>query len=57
MRTPKHFSECLDKRMLGHKSDSMTLDIYADLFEDDLASIAERLTDRVLAGSQEALCV
>lgn len=35
----------------------MTLDIYADLFEDDLASIAERLTDRVLAGSQEALCV
>ncbi|MDX6317745.1 MAG: hypothetical protein QOD35_1145, partial [Nocardioidaceae bacterium] len=31
------------QRMLGHKSASMTLDVYADLFEDDLNSVADRL--------------
>ena len=31
------------QRMLGHKSAAMTLDRYADLFEDDLDAVAERL--------------
>nr|WP_240949039.1 site-specific integrase [Microbacterium sp. CFH 90308] len=30
-------------RMLGHKSAAMTLDTYADLFEDDLADVAARM--------------
>jgi integrase len=30
------------QRMLGHKSAAMTLDTYADLFDDDLDSVAER---------------
>ncbi|MFJ9365009.1 hypothetical protein ACIRRA_11395 [Nocardia sp. NPDC101769] len=29
--------------MLGHKSAAMTLDTYADLFPDDLESVAEAL--------------
>jgi integrase len=29
------------QRMLGHKSAAMTLDVYSDLFESDLASVAE----------------
>lgn len=35
------------QRMLGHKSAAMTLDIYADLFDDDLDAVAARLNDRV----------
>lgn len=31
------------QRMLGHASAAMTLDTYADLFEDDLDSVSERL--------------
>ena len=31
------------QRMLGHKSAAMTLDIYADLFDDDLDSVAEKM--------------
>lgn len=31
------------QRMLGHTSAAMTLDIYADLFDDDLDALAERL--------------
>jgi integrase len=31
------------QRMLGHKSAAMTLDVYADLFDDDLAAVADRL--------------
>lgn len=37
------------QRMLGHKSAAMTLDTYADLFDDDLGDVAERLNDRVMA--------
>lgn len=37
------------QRMLGHKSAAMTLDTYADLFEDDLTAVADRLNERVLA--------
>jgi hypothetical protein len=29
--------------MLGHARASMTLDVYADLFDDDLEAVAERL--------------
>jgi integrase len=31
------------QRMLGHKSAAMTLDVYADLFDDDLDAVADRL--------------
>jgi len=31
------------QRMLGHASATMTLDTYADLFENDLETIATRL--------------
>jgi integrase len=33
------------QRMLGHASAAMTLDRYADLFDDDLDAVAERLND------------
>jgi integrase len=35
------------QKMLGHASAAMTLDTYADLFESDLAAVAERLNDAV----------
>lgn len=31
------------QRMLGHASAAMTLDVYADLFDDDLDVLAQRL--------------
>ncbi|MGH3561277.1 MAG: hypothetical protein ACRDTN_05595 [Mycobacterium sp.] len=31
------------ERMLGHAKASMTLDVYADLFDDDLDAVAARL--------------
>ena len=31
------------QRMLGHKSAAMTLDTYADLFDDDLTGLADKL--------------
>jgi integrase len=34
------------QRMLGHKSASMTLDTYSDLFDDDLDKVAEMLHAR-----------
>ena len=33
------------QRMLGYKSASMTLDVYSDLFDDDLDTVAERIDD------------
>ena len=33
------------QRMLGHASAAMTLDVYADLFDDDLDLVAVRLND------------
>lgn len=33
------------QRMLGHASAAMTLDTYADLFEDDLDAVSERIDD------------
>lgn len=31
------------QRQLGHKSAAMTLDVYADLFDDDLDELSERM--------------
>lgn len=33
------------QRMLGHASAAMTLDVYADLFNDDLDDVAQRLDE------------
>ena len=33
------------QRMLGHASASMTLDVYAGLFDDDLDTVAKRLDE------------
>lgn len=38
------------QRMLGHASAAMTLDVYADLFDDDLDQVAMRL-DQVVSNS------
>jgi integrase len=35
------------QRMLGHASAAMTLDVYADLFDDDLTGVADRLDETV----------
>ncbi len=37
------------QRMLGHKSAAMTLDVYGDLFDDDLDSVADALNQRATA--------
>jgi len=34
--------------MLGHAKASMTLDVYADLFDDDLDVVASRLDDAII---------
>lgn len=40
--------------MLGHASATMTLDVYADLFDDDLEAVATRLDE---ARSQQSVGV
>lgn len=35
------------QRMLGHSSAAMTLDVYADLFDDDLTAVADKLDESV----------
>lgn len=35
------------QRMLGHASAAMTLDVYADLFDDDLTGVADKLDETV----------
>jgi integrase len=35
------------QRMLGHKHASMTLDVYADLYTEDLEALADRLDERL----------
>lgn len=40
------------QRMLGHKSAAMTLDVYADLFDDDLDAVGVAL-DNARTGAQE----
>lgn len=33
------------QRMMGHASGAMTLDVYADLFDDDLGPVADRVNE------------
>jgi len=35
------------QRMLGHTSAAMTLDVYADLFDDDFTAVADKLSETV----------
>lgn len=35
------------QRMLGHSSAAMTLDVYADLFDDDFTAVADKLSETV----------
>lgn len=39
------------QRMLGHASASITLDVYADLFDDDLDAVATALDDAAMSSS------
>lgn len=39
------------QRMLGHAKASMTLDVYADLFDDDLDSVADSLDPAIKAAA------
>jgi len=39
------------QRTLGHASAAMTLDVYADLFDDDLDAVAAALNDRAVSSS------
>jgi integrase len=41
------------QRMLGHASASMTLDVYADLFGDDLDAVAHRLDEAFAARDKD----
>jgi integrase len=43
------------QRMLGHASAAMTLDVYADLFEDDLDQVADRLDQAAARASADSL--
>ncbi|WP_307871695.1 tyrosine-type recombinase/integrase [Micromonospora sp. U21] len=43
------------QRMLGHASASMTLDVYAGLFGDDLDAVANRLDEAVTARDKDYL--
>ena len=43
------------QRMLGHAKASMTLDVYADLFDDDLDSVAESLDAAIVKASSAAI--
>jgi integrase len=42
------------QRMLGHAKASMTLDVYADLFDDDLDDVADRL-DTAIKSAADSL--
>jgi integrase len=42
------------QRMLGHAKASMTLDTYADLFDEDLDEVADRL-DKAIQVTADAL--
>ena len=35
------------QRMLGHACAAMTLDVYADLFDDDFTQVADKLSETV----------
>ena len=41
------------QRMLGHAKASMTLDVYADLFDDDLDVVADRLDTAIRSSADQ----
>jgi integrase len=41
------------QRMLGHAKASMTLDVYADLFDDDLDSVADNLDAAIKSAADQ----
>ena len=41
------------QRMLGHANASMTLDVYADLFDEDLDGVADRLDTAIRAAADQ----
>jgi integrase len=41
------------QRMLGHAKASMTLDVYADLFDDDLDDVAANLNAAIRAAAPQ----
>jgi integrase len=41
------------QRMLGHAKASMTLDVYADLFDEDLDGVADRLDTAIRSTADE----
>lgn len=45
------------QRMLGHKSAAMTLDVYADLFEDDLDAVGSALDQARAAANRRQMGV
>lgn len=44
------------QRMLGHASAAMTLDVYSDLFDDDLDAVSDRLDQAVAAADVSKMC-
>ena len=42
------------QRMLGHAKASMTLDVYADLFDDDLDVVAAQLDTAITTSKQNS---
>lgn len=45
---------CKVQRMLGHASAAMTLDVYTDLFDDDLDAVAASLSAARLTALRDA---
>ena len=43
------------QRRLGHAGAAMTLDVYADLFEDDLDGVADRMDEAILRAAEDSL--
>jgi integrase len=41
------------QRMLGHAKASMRLDVYADLFDDDLDGVADRLDAAIKSAADQ----
>ncbi len=41
------------QRMLGHAKASMTLDVYADLFDEDLDGVADRLDAAIKSAADQ----
>jgi hypothetical protein len=44
------------QRMLGHQDASMTLNVYASLFEDDLDAVSDRLDEAISKAAVSSVC-